>query len=138
MRIKSANKKRLKNMKYIKLFESFGNEEEEIDSWIESNSDYISASSLEDRLKEIFGSEEIEVVENVERSSEGDEYGEDWSTTVLCAKYRGQDLMKVCVNSSNAYDFGKNSMMFGDLPRSKVVSAGGFGARFYFDKNIIE
>lgn len=29
MRIKSANKKRLKNMKYIKLFESFGNEEEE-------------------------------------------------------------------------------------------------------------
>lgn len=125
-------------MKYMKLFESFGNEEETIDNWIESNSDYISASALEDKLKEIFGSEEIEVVENTEKSSKG-EYGEDWSSTVLCAKYKGQDLMKVCVNSSNAYDFGKNYMMFGDLPRSKkVVSAGGFGARFYFDKNLIK
>ena len=121
----------------IKRFESFGNEAEEIDSWIESNRDYINELDLEDKLKEIFRSDEIKVVKNVERNSEGDEYGEDWSTTVLCAKYKGQDLMKVCVNSSNKYDFGKNSIMFGNLPKSKVVSAGGFGVRFYFDKNLI-
>ena len=132
-------------MKYIKLFESFGNADsiaEEIDNWIDSNEDYMSASSLEDKLKELLqigsGSDDIKVTETLERSSEGNEYGEDWSTTIICAKYKGQDLMKVCVNSSKAYDFGKNSIMFRGLPSNKVVvTAGGFGVRFYFDKNLI-
>ena len=130
-------------MKYIKLFESFGNDAdsiaEEIDNWIDSNSDYMSASSLEDKLKELIGSDDIKVTETVERSSEGDEYGEDWSTTIICAKYKGQDLMKVCVNSSKAYDFGKNSIMFRELPSNKVVKDEPYhiGVRFYFDKNLI-
>ena len=130
-------------MKYIKLFESFGNDAdsiaEEIDNWIESNSDYMSASSLEDKLKELIGSDDIKVTETVERSSEGDEYGEDWSTTIICAKYKGQDLMKVCVNSSKAYDFGKNSIMFRELPSNKVVKDEPYhiGVRFYLDKNLI-
>ena len=129
-------------MKYIKLFESFGNADsiaEEIDNWIDSNEDYMSASSLEDKLKELIGSDDIEVTETVERSSEGDEYGEDWSTTIICAKYKGQDLMKVCVNSSKAYDFGKNSIMFRELPSNKVVKDEPYhiGVRFYFDKNLI-
>ena len=129
-------------MKYIKLFESFGNADsiaEEIDNWIDSNSDYMSASSLEDKLKELIGSDDIKVTETVERSSEGDEYGEDWSTTIICAKYKGQDLMKVCVNSSKAYDFGKNSIMFRGLPSNKVVKDEPYhiGVRFYFDKNLI-
>jgi hypothetical protein len=130
-------------MKYIKLFESFGNDAdsiaEEIDNWIDSNEDYMSASSLEDKLKELIGSDDIKVTETVERSSEGDEYGEDWSTTIICAKYKGQDLMKVCVNSSKAYDFGKNSIMFRELPSNKVVKDEPYhiGVRFYFDKNLI-
>jgi hypothetical protein len=130
-------------MKYIKLFESFGNDAdsiaEEIDNWIDSNSDYMSASSLEDKLKELIGSDDIKVTETVERSSEGDEYGEDWSTTIICAKYKGQDLMKVCVNSSKAYDFGKNSIMFRELPSNKVVKDEPYhiGVRFYLDKNLI-
>ena len=36
----------------IKRFESFGNEAEEIDSWIESNRDYINELDLENKLKE--------------------------------------------------------------------------------------
>lgn len=125
-------------MKYIKHFESFGNEDvsEEIDNWIESNSDYISASSLEDMLKDLIGDEDIEVSETVEKNSEGDEHGENWSTVIICAKRKGQDLMKVCVNSSGAYDFGKNSIAFRGLPKDKVVSAV-FGIRFFLDKSLL-
>jgi hypothetical protein len=44
--------------------------------------------------------------------------------------------MKVCVNSSGVYDFGKNSIMFKGLPKDKVVEAG-FGTRFFFDKSLV-
>ena len=110
-------------MKYIKLFEGFDNEDiqEEIDNWLEDNSDYISASALEDKLKELTGSDDIEATQTKEKDAGGDEYGEDWSTTVICVKHKGKDLMKVCVNSEGRYSYGMNSNMFGE--------------RFFFDKS---
>ena len=133
------NQKKTKkyNMKHIKLFENFNNDiSEEIDNWIEANNDYISASSLEDKLKELIGDDDIESSETIEKNSGGNEYGENWSTKVICIKYKGQELMKVCVNSSGVYDFGKNSIMFKGLPKDKVVEAG-FGTRFFFDKTLV-
>ena len=125
-------------MKWLKLFEDFGLDiVEEIDNWIESNSDYISASSLEDKIGELLESDEVEAKE--ETIKEEGEYGEDWSTKVICVKYKGEDLMKVCVNSSGVYDFGKNTTMFEKLPSNQKHTAPfGFGVRFFFDKNLIK
>ena len=128
-------------MKHLQLFESYTNSEEvaeELDNWIESNSDYISASSLESKINELIEDGEITVeVETIEDKG-GMEYGEDWSTRVLTVKFNGKDLMKVCVNSEGRYDFGKNSLMFKSLPQDKVVYAPySTDPRFFFDKTIL-
>ena len=128
-------------MKHLQLFESYTNSEEvaeELDNWIESNSDYISASSLESKINELIEDGEITVeVETIEDKG-GMEYGEDWSTQVFTVKFNGKDLMKVCVNSEGRYDFGKNSLMFKGLPQDKVVNAPySTDPRFFFDKTIL-
>ena len=128
-------------MKHLQLFETYSNSEdvaEELDNWIESNSDYISASSLESKINELIEDGEITVgVDKVEDKG-GMEYGEDWSTQVLTVKLNGKDLMKVCVNSEGRYDFGKNSLMFKGLPQDKVVYAPySTNPRFFFDKTIL-
>jgi len=128
-------------MKHIQLFESYTNSEdvaEELDNWIEANSDYISASSLEDKINELIGEGKVEIeVETIEDKG-GMEYGEDWSTQVFTVKLNGKDLMKVCVNSEGRYDFGKNTMMFKGLPQDKVVYAPySTDPRFFFDKTIL-
>ena len=128
-------------MKHLQLFESYTNSEdvaEELDNWIESNSDYISASSLESKINELIEDGEITVgVDKVEDKG-GMEYGEDWSTQVLTVKLNGKDLMKVCVNSEGRYDFGKNTLMFKGLPKDKVVYAPySTDPRFFFDKTIL-
>ena len=128
-------------MKHLQLFETYSNSEdvaEELDNWIESNSDYISASSLESKINELIEDGEITVeVETIEDKG-GMEYGEDWSTRVFIVKFNGKDLMKVCVNSEGRYDFGKNSLMFKGLPQDKVVYAPySTNPRFFFDKTIL-
>ena len=127
-------------MKHLQLFESYTNSEEvaeELDNWIESNSDYISASSLESKINELIEDGEITVeVETIEDKG-GMEYGEDWSTRVFTVKFNGKDLMKVCVDSEGRYDFGKNTLMFKGLPQDKVVYAPySMDPRFFFDKTI--
>ena len=128
-------------MKHLQLFETYSNSEdvaEELDNWIESNSDYISASSLESKINELIEDGEITVgVDKVEDKG-GMEYGEDWSTRVFTVKFNGKDLMKVCVNSEGRYDFGKNTLMFKGLPKDKVVYAPySTDPRFFFDKTIL-
>ena len=128
-------------MKHLQLFESYTSSEdvaEELDNWIEDNSDYISASSLESKINELIEDGEITVgVDKVEDKG-GMEYGEDWSTQVFTVKFNGKDLMKVCVNSEGRYDFGKNSLMFKGLPKDKVVYAPySTDPRFFFDKTIL-
>ena len=128
-------------MKHLQLFETYSNSEdvaEELDNWIESNSDYISASSLESKINDLIGEGKVEIeVETIEDKG-GMEYGEDWSTQVLTVKLNGKDLMKVCVNSEGRYDFGKNTLMFKGLPKDKVVYAPySTDPRFFFDKTIL-
>ena len=128
-------------MKHLQLFESYTSSEdvaEELDNWIEANSDYISSSSLEGKINELIQDGEITVeVETIEDKG-GMEYGEDWSTQVLTVKLNGKDLMKVCVNSEGRYDFGKNTLMFKGLPKDKVVYAPySTDPRFFFDKTIL-
>ena len=112
-------------MKYLKLFEGFENEDiyDEIDNWLDANSDYISASSLENKIKELLDSDDIEATTTQEKDSGGDEYGEDWSTTVISVKYKGQDLMKVCATSDGRYASGMSNNMFGE--------------RFFFNKSLL-
>ena len=128
-------------MKHLQLFESYTSSEdvaEELDNWLEANSDYISASSLEGKINELIQDGEITVdVETIEDKG-GMEYGEDWSTQVVTVKLNGKDLMKVCVSSEGRYDFGKNTMMFKGLPQDKVVYAPySTDPRFFFDKTIL-
>jgi hypothetical protein len=128
-------------MKHIQLFESYTNSEdvaEELDNWIEDNSDYISASSLEGKINELIGEGKVEIeVETIEDKG-GMEYGEDWSTQVITVKFNGKVLMKVCVNPEGRYDFGKNVLMFKGLPQNKVVYAPySMDPRFFFDKTVL-
>ena len=128
-------------MKHIQLFKSYTNSEdvaEELDNWIEANSDYISASSLKGKINELIQDGEITVEVDTVEDKGGMEYGEDWSTQVITVKFNGKDLMKVCVNSEGRYDFGKNTMMFKGLPQNKVVYAPySMDPRFFFDKTVL-
>ena len=128
-------------MKHLQLFETYSNSEdvaEELDNWIESNSDYISASSLESKINDLIGEGKVEIeVETIEDKG-GMEYGEDWSTEVFTVKFNGKDLMKVCVDSEGRYAFGRNVLMFKGLPKDKVVYAPySTDPRFFFDKTIL-
>ena len=128
-------------MKHLQLFESYTNSEdvaEELNNWIEENSDYINASSLESKINDLIGDGQITIEEEEVEDKGGMEYGENWNIKVIIVKLNGKDLMKICVNSDGGYDFGKNSSMFKDLPQDKVVYAPfSKDPRFFFDKTIL-
>ena len=128
-------------MKHLQLFESYTSSEdvaEELDNWIEDNSDYISSSSLEGKINDLIGDGQITIEEEEVEDKGGMEYGEKWNIKVIIVKLNGKDLMKICVNSDGGYDFGKNSSMFKDLPQDKVVYAPyTTDPRFFFDKTIL-
>jgi len=94
------------------ILESY-REVDDLNSWIESNSDYISSSSLEDAVKEIFNLDgDVSSYESVEEDNGGEEYGENWNKILLTIQNNGDDLVKVWVTNDYRYDFGKNSMEF--------------------------
>ena len=94
------------------ILESY-REVDDLNSWIESNSDYISSSSLEDAVKEIFNlGGDVSSYESVEEDNGGEEYGENWNKILLTIQNNGDDLVKVWVTNDYRYDFGKNSMEF--------------------------
>ena len=128
-------------MKHLQLFESYTSSEdvaEELDNWIEDNSDYISSSSLEGKINDLIGEGKVEIEVKTIEDKGGMGSGEDWSTQVVTVRLNGKDLMKVCVDSEGRYDFGKNTLMFKGLPQDKVVYAPyTTDPRFFFDKTIL-
>ncbi len=126
-------------MKYLKLFESFNEDiSEELDNWIEDNSDYISSSALEDKVKELLSlDQEITSSESVEKDRGGDMYSENWDKILITIKYNEKDLIKVWVNSDYRYSSGKNVISFEELPNDKVVRLPYGDTRFYFDKSLL-
>ena len=130
----------MRKLKYVQLFENYSNQEEvitELDNWIEANSDYLSASSLEDKVKELIGDKgEITVQEDIIKDEGGMRYGENWNTNVITVKLNGKDLVKVCTKSDGRYAYGACSNMFRDVPRDKKVGDYS-GARFYFDRSLL-
>ncbi len=126
-------------MKYLKLFESFNEDiSEELDNWIEDNSDYISSSALEDKVKELLNlDQEITSSESVEKDRGGDMYSENWDKILITIKYNEKDLIKVWVNSDYRYSSGKNVISFEELPNDKVVRLPYGDTRFYFDKSLL-
>ena len=127
-------------MKYLKLFESFNEDiSEELDNWIEANSDYISSSALEDKVKELLSlDQEITSSESVEKDRGGDMYSENWNKILITIKYNGKDLIKVWVNSDYRYSSGKNVISFEELPNDKVVRLPYGDTRFYFDRSLLK
>jgi len=127
-------------MKHLKLFENYSNQEEvatELDNCIDANSDYLSASSLEDKVKELIGNMgEITIEEDIIKDEGGMRYGENWNTNVITVKLNGKDLVKVCTKSDGRYAYGACSNMFRDVPRDKKVGDYS-GARFYFDRSLL-
>ena len=126
-------------MRHLQLFESYSNAEDvatEIDNWIDANSDYLSASSLESKVKELVGNKgQITVEEETVVDKGGMQYGENWNINVITVKLNGKDLMKVCTKSDGRYASGATTNMFGDLPSDKRF--GDYGARFYFDRSLL-
>ena len=126
-------------MKHIKLFENYSNQEEvvtELDNWIEANSEKISASDLEEKVKELIGNMgEITVEEETIKDEGGMRYGENWNTKVITVKLNGKDLVKVCTKSDGRYAYGASSNIFSDVPQDKKV--GDVGVRFYFDRTLL-
>ena len=127
-------------MRHLQLFETYSNSEDfatEIDEWIDSNSDYISASSLEDKVKDLIEDKgQITVDQKTIEDKGGAQYGENWNINVITVKLDGKDLIKVCTKSDGRYAYGACSNMFGDLPQDKKVG-GCSGARFYFDRTLL-
>ena len=86
-------------MQHLKLFENYSNQEEvvtELDNWIEANSEKISASDLEEKVKELIGNMgEITVEEETIKDEGGMRYGENWNTKVITVKLNGKELVKV-------------------------------------------
>ncbi len=127
-------------MKYLKLFESFNEDiSEELDNWIEDNSDYISSSALEDKVKELLNlDQEITSSESVEKDRGGDMYSENWNKILITIKYNQKDLIKVWVNNDYRYSSGKNVISFEELPNDKVVRLQYGDTRFYFDRSLLK
>lgn len=127
-------------MRHLQLFESYSDAEDvatELDDWIDSNSDYLSASSLEDKVKDLIGDKgEITVEEETIEDKGGMQYGENWNINLITVKLNGKDLVKVCTKSDGRYSYGACSNMFRDLPRDKKVGDYA-GARFYFDRSLL-
>ena len=87
---------------------------DDLDNWIESNSDYISDYSLKEKLIELFDLDEdnVEMEDTVEKDRGGDMYGENWSKRLLTIKNNGDDLFKIWLNMDGRYDYGKNMNEF--------------------------
>ena len=126
-------------MQHLKLFENYSNQEEvvtELDNWIEANSDYLSTSSLEDKVKDLIGNMgEVTVEEETIKDEGGMRYGENWNTKVITVKLNGKELVKVCTKSDGRYAYGASSNIFSDVPQDKKV--GDVGVRFYFDRSLL-
>ena len=122
------------------MFENFNEDiSEELDNWIEDNSDYISSSALENKVKELLNLDnEITSTETVEKDRGGDMYSENWDKRLITIKYNGKDLMKVWVNNDYRYSSGKNVLSFEEIPNDKVVRIPYAGTRFYFDKSLLK
>ena len=101
------------------ILESY-REVDDLDTWIENHSDYISTSSLEEVIKELFNLTDVTSYQSVEEDDGGDEYGENWSKILITIQNNGDDLVKVWVTSDYRYDYGKNYIEF--------------NKRFYFNK----
>jgi hypothetical protein len=88
-------------------------EVDELENWIDSNSDYISSYSLEEKVKELFGLRgDVTSDVSMEKDSGGDEYGENWNKSLITIKHNGDDLVKVWVKSDGRNDYGKNMSEF--------------------------
>ena len=111
----------------------------EIDDWIDANDNNMSKNSLVNKVEELLGMDSgITATVDTEEDSGGRMYGENWNKNLITIKVNGQDFVKVWTSATNRYDFGKNSMAFSGLPGDKIVSAPyGGGARFYFDKSVL-
>ena len=91
-----------------------GSELEDLDNWIENNSEYISEYSLMEKLVELFNLNEdnVEIENTIEKDSGGDMYNEDWGKKLLIIKNNGEVLFKMWLTMNNRYDFGKNMNEF--------------------------
>ncbi len=67
------------------MFEDFNEDiPDELDNWLEGNTDYLSASSLEDKVKELLNLDsEITSSEIVEKDKGGEEYSENWNKKLM-------------------------------------------------------
>ena len=102
------------------ISEGYG-EVDELDNWIEANHDFISPSSLEEVVKEIFNlCDDVSSEKKIEKDNGGIEYGENWNKILIIIKNKGEDLVKVWVTSDYRYSYGKNVSEFGE--------------RFYFNE----
>jgi hypothetical protein len=71
---------RLENRLFKQVITESYREVDELENWIDSNSDYISSYSLEEKVKELFGLRgDVTSDVSVEKDSGGDEYGENWN-----------------------------------------------------------
>lgn len=125
--ITENDKKHIRGLYERILTEGFEDKVEELDNWIESNSDYISQHSLEEKVSELFDGVIGDVESNVhtEKDSGGDEYGENWGRKLITITNNGEPLIQVWVTNDYSYDFGKNSIEFG------------FGERFKFNQDAL-
>jgi hypothetical protein len=100
---------RLENRLFKKVITESYREVEDLENWFDSNSDYISSYSLEEKVKELFSLRgDVTSDVSVEKDSGGDEYGENWNKSLITIKHNGDDLVKVWVSSEGRYDYGKN------------------------------
>ena len=104
---------RLENRLFKKVITESYREVEDLENWFDSNSDYISSYSLEEKVKELFSLRgDVTSDVSVEKDSGGDEYGENWDRSLITIKHNGDDLVKVWVTSDGRYDYGKNMSYF--------------------------
>ena len=100
---------RLENRLFKQVITESYREVDELENWIDANSDYISSYSLEEKVKELFSLRgDVTSDVSVEKDSGGDEYGENWNKSLITIKHNGDDLVKVWVSSEGRYDYGKN------------------------------
>ena len=99
-----------------------GGQLDDLNNWIENNSEYISGYSLMEKMVELFDLNEnnIEIEDTIEKDSGGDMYGEDWGKKLLTITNNGDELFKIWLTMDDRYDFGKNMIEFND--------------RFYFNQ----
>ena len=93
------------------------NEIDELEEWIDANNYYISANSLEEKIKELFGlGDGVSSHEERMKDDGGNQYGENWDKILITIQNNGDDLFKVWVNNDHEHSYGKNSVEFGGKP----------------------